>query len=72
MVNYFRKLLERTCKISNVLLKNGIKSYSREQKFPDIIAIVMSLEVTSVACVLACGRLGLIHWLDFYVLISLV
>ena len=48
--------------ISNVLVNNGIKSYSKEKEFPDIIAIVMSLEVTSVACVLACGRLGLIHW----------
>ena len=62
MVDHFRKLLEKTCKISNVLLKNGIKPYSKKQEFPDIIAIVMSLEVTSVACVLACGRLGLIHW----------
>ena len=62
MVGHFRKLLERTCKISNVLVNNGINSYSKEQEFLDIIAIVMSLEVTSVACVLACGRLGLIHW----------
>ena len=70
MVGHFRQLLERTCKISNVLVNNEIKFCSKEQEFPDIIAIVMSLEVTSVACVLACGRLGLIHWWEFYILIS--
>ena len=49
-----RELLQKTCRLANVLKQNGIKK-------GDTVVIVMPICPMAVAAMLACARIGAIH-----------
>ncbi len=51
---YCRKLLEMTCRVANLLKKDGVKKGDR-------VAIYMPVCPLLVASMLACARIGAIH-----------
>ena len=50
----FRELLEMTCRVANVLKRDGVKKGDR-------VAIYMPVSPLLVASMLACARIGAIH-----------
>ena len=51
----FRELLEQTCQIANVLRDVGVKK-------GDKVMIYMPAMPLAVAAMLACARMGAVHW----------
>ncbi|XP_043913666.1 acetyl-coenzyme A synthetase 2-like, mitochondrial [Protopterus annectens] len=54
----YRKLLEMTCRLANVLKRHGIKKGDR-------VAIYMPVSPVAVAAMLACTRIGAVHTVVF-------
>jgi len=52
---YQRELLEKTCQIANVLRKAGVAK-------GDKVMIYMPAMPLAVAAMLACARMGAVHW----------
>ena len=52
---YQRELLEKTCQIANVLSNAGVKK-------GDKVMIYMPAMPLAVAAMLACARMGAVHW----------
>ena len=52
-----RQLLEMTCKVANVLKEYSIKRGDR-------VIIFMPAMPLTVACMLACARMGAVHWYE--------
>ena len=55
---HYRKLLEMTCQIAHVLK-------SKEVKKGDVVLIYMPSSPIAVAAMLACTRIGAVHWYVF-------
>ena len=52
---YQRELLENTCRIANVLRNSGVEK-------GDKVMIYMPAMPLAVAAMLACARMGAVHW----------
>ncbi len=50
----YRKLLEETCRLANVLKRGGVKKGDR-------VAVYMPVSPLAVATMLACARIGAVH-----------
>ena len=51
----YRQLLKHTCRVANVLKKRGINK-------GDVVVICMPTMPLAVASMLACARIGAVHW----------
>lgn len=54
----YKELLEKTCRIANVLKRKGIQK-------GDTVCIYMPVSPIAVACMLACARIGAVHSVVF-------
>ena len=51
----YKDLLEKTCRIANVMKKDGMRK-------GECVVIYMPSCPQAVACMLACARIGVRHW----------
>ena len=51
----YRQLFDQTCRLANVLKKRGINK-------GDVVVICMPTMPLAVASMLACARIGAVHW----------
>ena len=56
---FIRQLLDQTCRVANVLKKRGINK-------GDVVVICMPTMPLAVASMLACARIGAVHWYVYH------
>ena len=64
-VNMYRKLLAMTCQVANVLKNKGVTK-------GDTVAIYMPAIPLAVASMLACTRIGAVHWYNIVIVDALI